>query len=80
MALTNRILLVVICASFLLGLGAWLHAQATDTARIVSGSDIGFRIEGRRGNTPIGTFVIKINGQWVPVESAAAPKALTTGN
>jgi hypothetical protein len=80
MALTNRILLVVICASFLLGLGAWLHAQTTDTARIVSGSDIGFRIEGRRGNTPLGTFVIKINGQWVPVESAAAPKALTTGN
>ena len=24
--------------------------------------------------------LIRVNGQWLPVESAAAPKALTTGN
>ena len=80
MALPNRIVVVVICAILLLGLDVLLHAQKSDTPRIVSGSDIGFRIEGRRGTTPIGTLVIRVNGQWVPVESAAAAKALTTGN
>jgi hypothetical protein len=40
------------------------------TPTVVSGGDLGFRVEGRRGNTPVGTLVIRINGQWVDVEVA----------
>lgn len=39
--------------------------------RIVSGNDLGFRVEGtdpRTGN-PTGTWVIRMNGNWVEVGS-----------
>jgi hypothetical protein len=38
--------------------------------RVVSGDDIGFRIEGvdRQGN-PMGTLVIRMKGDWVPATS-----------
>lgn len=32
-------------------------------ARVVSGADIGFRVE----SVPIGTLVIRVNGEWVRV-------------
>jgi hypothetical protein len=81
MALRKRIVLAVIWAASLVAVGAWVQAETLQNPStnpvIVSGSDLGFRIEGRRGNTPIGTLVVRINGQWVPAESAAGPKALT---
>ena len=80
MTAPSRIVLVIVCVVFALSIATWLHAQKVNAPTVLSGNDIGFRIDGRRGNTPIGTLVIKVNGQWVPVESAAAPKALTTGN
>jgi hypothetical protein len=33
--------------------------------RILSGADIGFRLEGWDRNTPTGTLVIRLNGRWV---------------
>ncbi len=41
--------------------------------RILSGTDVGFRIEGtdvRTGN-PTGTLVVRIDGQWVEVGPAS---------
>jgi hypothetical protein len=32
---------------------------------VLSGSDIGFRVEGRIGNTPAGSWVVRVNDQWV---------------
>ena len=40
--------------------------QASDE-RIVSGSDLGFRIEGRNGPNITGTLMVRIQGRWVPV-------------
>jgi hypothetical protein len=39
---------------------------------LVSGADVGFRVEGRRGNTPVGRFVIRstANGQWIEPDLA----------
>jgi hypothetical protein len=39
--------------------------------QVVSGNDVGFRIEGTdfRGR-PVGTWVIRINGNWVEVGTA----------
>jgi hypothetical protein len=39
---------------------------------VISGSDIGFRPEGWRGKARTGTWVVKIDGQWV--EAVSAPK------
>jgi hypothetical protein len=32
---------------------------------VLSGADIGFRIEGKQGEHPVGQLVVRINGQWV---------------
>ena len=45
--------------------------------RILSGSDIGFRIEGWQGSTPTGTIVIRVNGQWVEPTTTKRPVFLT---
>jgi hypothetical protein len=35
---------------------------------IVSGEDVGFRIEGKSpAGEPFGTWMIRVNGKWVPV-------------
>jgi hypothetical protein len=40
------------------------RAQALETI-VLSGSDVGFRIDGQRGRTPVGKIVVRIDGQWV---------------
>lgn len=32
---------------------------------VLSGADVGFRLEGTIGDAPAGTIVIRQNGQWV---------------
>ena len=56
-----------------------LHVQGppTEPPTIIAGTDLGFRIDRHRGNTPIGRIVIRVNGEWVEVEDAMAVKRLT---
>ena len=42
-------------------------------AKILSGDDIGFRIDSMQGNVPVGTFVIRLNGKWVETRSTTKP-------
>ena len=46
-------------------------------ARIVSGADIGFRVESSKDGRAVGTLVVRINGQWVETTASIAPKRLT---
>jgi hypothetical protein len=40
-------------------------------ATILSGSDIGFRLEGtNRSGEPVGTLMVRIKGEWMAVSSA----------
>ena len=59
--------------------GGWATAQSVAiervTPRIMTGGDVGFRVEGLRGSTPVGTVVVQVNGQWVAAE--IAPPGLT---
>ena len=51
------------------------------TPTVISGNDIGFRVEGLRGGTtPVGRLVIRVNGQWVvpEVSEAVQPRRLTS--
>jgi hypothetical protein len=54
-------------------------AQTRQTEpRILSGTDIGFRVDGtdvRTGN-PTGTLMLRLDGKWVEVASAAGPRLL----
>ena len=53
----------------------WATAQVVMqkpvTPTVLSGGDVGFRVEWDRGGTPVGTIVVKVNGQWVAAELGA---------
>lgn len=57
--------------------GAWTYAQSVAiqpvTPTVLSGADVGFRVEGNRGGMPVGTLVVKVNGQWVEAEVSPLP-------
>ena len=38
-----------------------------DLPIVLSGNDVGFQITARDGTTPVGTLVVRVDGQWVPV-------------
>ena len=44
---------------------------------IISGGDIGFRIESFRGDTPVGSLVVRVNGQWVEPVLTKKPVLIT---
>jgi len=68
MSWRSRLALVFLTS--LVAAGLWVSAQVPPQAPVViSGSDIGFRVEGRRGNVPIGRLVVRVDGQWVEPES-----------
>ena len=46
--------------------------------RILTGEDVGFRVEGLYGNTPTGSIVVRVNGQWVPVRGTPGRPGLGT--
>ena len=48
----------------------------TSAARVLSGPDIGFRVESTRDGRAIGTLVVRINGQWVETAASVSPKRL----
>jgi hypothetical protein len=53
-----------------------LTSQAP-AARVLSGPDIGFRVESTRDGRAVGTLVVRINGQWVETVASVAPKRVT---
>lgn len=46
----------------------------TDIPVVVSGNDIGFRIERTRDGIPIGKVVIRLNGTWMDTNTIASPR------
>ncbi len=48
------------------------------TPRVMSGDDIGFRVQGLDGNgKPSGVWVVRVNGEWVEVSTAPQRSPLT---
>ena len=43
---------------------------------IITGSDLGFRVDHLEGDVPVGELVVQQNGEWVPVRFAAALKRM----
>jgi hypothetical protein len=42
--------------------------------KVMTGADVGFRVEGMYGTEPAGTIVVRVNGQWVA--AALAPGSI----
>ncbi|MDO8795566.1 MAG: hypothetical protein Q7J25_13200 [Vicinamibacterales bacterium] len=59
----------------------WAHEQSVAPRPtppvVLSGADVGFRMTGRRGQTPIGELVVRVDGQWQKAEFASGLKLIT---
>ena len=82
MSLHKRVGLVVLWAASIVAAGAWAQAPVApppspQAPTVISGNDLGFRVDRRKGDTPVGTLVARVNGQWVEVEFTAGMKLLT---
>ncbi len=66
------VLIVAILAVFVLAAGVWAAEQAKrdQSARVISGQDLGIRLERRQGSVMLGTLVVRVDGQWVQVQLA----------
>ena len=66
--------LVVVGVMLAVVAGTLASAQVFQTVpvepRILSGPDLGFRVVGMRGNTPVGDVVIRVDGQWIAADFA----------
>ena len=60
--------------------GCALGLQSTQPTppTVFSGVDVGFRMEGRKGNTPVGRLVVRIDAQWVAVNVCPVARVVAT--
>jgi hypothetical protein len=72
MTIRGRILIGVLWIGSLLAVGAVTYAQSQarelrrlPEPKVMTGGDIGFRVDGLYGDMPTGNVVIRVNGQWV---------------
>lgn len=64
----RRVVLVVLWVASLLVAAEWgLRAQQNPQGAILSGSDLGFRVDGQFNGKPFGALVLRVNGQWVEI-------------
>ena len=73
MTVKRIVLLILLMCVVVVGGVIGLRAQAkppaetqTTDERIISGSDLGFRVEERNVRGVTGTLMVRINGRWVP--------------
>jgi hypothetical protein len=81
MSVRTRLGLLVLWVASLVAIGAWTSAQhrpvVPEPPVVLSGTDLGFRVEGRRDGARVGRLVVRIDGQWVEALPAAGVVRLT---
>jgi hypothetical protein len=71
MSIRLRVGVIAVWVLSLVAAGVFASAQSqTGTPTVLAGDEVGFRIERWQGKTPVGTLVVKINGEWVDVQFA----------
>jgi hypothetical protein len=84
MSIRTRIVVAVLWIASLLGVARLVNAQQSwllvplAQPVILSGSDVGFRLEGQVGNRPAGRLVIRVNGEWVVPTTPEGPARLAS--
>jgi hypothetical protein len=73
MSIRSWIILGIPWVVSLVAVGTVASAQAqlwrpVPEPRVLSGPDVGFRVEGLRGEVPTGRIVIRVNGEWVDAD------------
>ena len=73
MSLKSRLMFVALWTVLVFIVGVLVSVEAQTRREpdpVISGADIGFRPEGWKGKARTGTFVVKINGEWVEAVDA----------
>jgi len=66
----SRVVFVLLWLVSLLVVGAFASAQGRREANaVMSGNEIGFRPEGWNGKARTGTWLVRINGDWVEAQT-----------
>lgn len=65
MSWRTRIALGAVWVASLVAVGAWAQTSGPSEPKVMSGSDLGFRVERLDRGTPIRRLVVRVNGQWV---------------
>jgi hypothetical protein len=77
--MARRFTVIVLWVASLILTGILVSAQTRrDPGMILSGNDIGFRAEGWNGKARTGTWMVRINGEWVETQSAVKTVPATT--
>lgn len=66
------VFVIAILTIFLLPLGLWAAEEATErrSRRVISGEDLGVRLERKQSGVILGRLVVRVDGQWVQVQLA----------
>ena len=79
MTATSRWILACLWLISLVVVGTVAAAQTRrEAGAVISGTDIGFRPEGWNGKARTGTWVVRINGEWVEAQSVMRTVPATT--
>jgi hypothetical protein len=79
MSVRSRVIIAALWIVSLVGIGVIASAQPRrEPDAVITGSDIGFRPEGWRGKARTGTWVVRINGEWVDALAAMKTQPATT--
>jgi len=79
MTIKTRAVVALLWIVSLVMAGAIAAAQTRrEAAAVISGSDLGFRPEGWNGKARTGTWLVRINGEWVEAQGAFKTVPATT--
>lgn len=81
MTVSRHLLAGCLLGSGLFAGAAWAHEQSVATRSVppvvLSGADVGFRMTARRGDTPVGELVVRVDGVWQKAEFSSGLKLIT---
>jgi hypothetical protein len=79
MSMRGRLIFACLWIVSIVAVAGLARAQARrEPAPVISGADFGFRPEGWQGRARTGTFVVRINGEWVDAVPAVKTAPATT--
>ena len=80
MSLKSRLTFIALWVLSILVVGVLVSAAQTrrEPDPVIAGADIGFRPEGWNGKARTGTWMVRVNGDWVEAQGAMKAVPATT--
>jgi hypothetical protein len=78
MSITSRWIVALLWFASLVTVGTAVAQTRREAGTVISGDNIGFRPDGWNGKARTGTFVVRVNGEWVEAQSVMKTVPATT--